>query len=128
MEINVCSELERNIDLPAVILLVADDDTLLDSMQKLWLLASLSERCVTLARVRWIFIDGMPIVDGATSSSRFRFKVSVFDGENSTRFDFSRRCAISGGMCGFGFSFGGLWKRARFDDSRVGAIGFDCLK
>lgn len=44
------------------------------------------------------------------------------DGENNIRLDLSTRRAMSIGIVGFGFCCGGLWNRARFDDSRVGAV------
>lgn len=43
-------------------------------------------------------------------------------GENSTRRERSARMASSGEICGFGFSFGGLWNSARLEDSRVGIV------
>lgn len=48
-----------------------------------------------------------------------------FGGENiRARFDFSTRTATSGVKLTFGFSWAGLWNRARFDDSLVAVTGF----
>lgn len=121
-EPSTCSELARANDLSAYISV----GTAIVAVQKLWLLAS-SERGVRFSalnapcRIIFEWSSIRERLAGGERTDRWRF--SVLDGgENRARLDFSTRLASSGVNSGFGFSFGGLWKRARFEDSRVGII------
>lgn len=125
-ELSTCSELARANDLSAYISV----GTAIVAAQKLWLLA-ISERGVRFSALnapcRNIFegssVRGRLAAGMAGGERRDRWRFIVLDGgENRARLDFSTRLANSGVNNGFGFSFGGLWNRARFEDSRVGGI------
>lgn len=121
-----CSEFARANDLSAY----TSVGTAIVAAQKLWLLAT-SERGVRFSALKapcriifeWSSLRGRLAAGMADGERTDRWRFSVLDGgENRARFDFSTRLASSGVNSGFGFSFGGLWKRARFEDSRVGGI------
>lgn len=124
-EPRTCSELARASDLSAYISFGAA----IVAVQKLWLLA-INERGVRFSTLNapfrivfeWSSVRKR-LAAGAGGERTDRWRFSVLDGgENKARLDFSTRLANSGVNSGFGFSFGGLWKRARFEDSRVGNI------
>lgn len=125
-ELSTCSELARANDLSAHISV----ETAIVAAQKLWLLAT-SERGVRFSALKapcritfeWSSLRERLAAGMAAGERTDRWRFSVLDGgENKARLDFSTRLANSGVNKGFGFSFGGLWNRARFEDSRVGGI------